>query len=372
MAWFATLNRSAHPRRLRGRESDSTLAVGCSFIIEHMARTTPQELSQQAEAAFAQACRQSGLHVEMPPAGIASSDVVISRGGASWSVELKARAVADGLAPHRSHGVDLLVVVADVVTARVRDAYEKESVSWLDRRGHLRLIGPGLDIDAAIAPLPRQPARVDDVPRRPISGRGGVEVAVALLLAPLEPLHVRALARLVDMAPSTISTALARLRDASLVTPTNRPLVPELFWELAAQWDPAWVWLTRDPASQDAVIAPDVLVRTGDVAAGALGAPIVMGPSPRSQWYVASPNELDRVTARCGVASDGGAPTARVAVAPSAQITLAARTVGGLQEDGTQELIAPDLVVALDLAADPGRGQEILRGWHPQGAVWQT
>lgn len=344
----------------------------CSFIIERMARTTPQELSQQAEAAFTEACRQTGLHVEMPPAGVASSDLVISRGGASWSVELKARAVADGLPPRRSHGVDLLVVVADVLTVRVREAYEKESVSWLDRRGHLRLIGPGLDIDAALASLPRQPARVDDVPRRPISGRGGVEVAVALLLAPQEPLQVRALARQVDLAPSTISTALTRLRNASLITPSNRSLVPELFWELAAQWDPAWVGLLRDPAAQHAGMAADVLVRTGDVAAAALGAPIVTGPSPRSQWYVASPGELDRLTARCGIAADGGEIAARVAVAPSVQVTLAARPVVEGHEDQAQELIAPDLVVALDLAADPGRGQEILRGWHPQGAVWQS
>lgn len=337
-----------------------------------MARTTAREIAQQAEAAFAEVCRQRGFRVEMSPIGTAPGEVVISRGSTSWSVELKARAVADPLPPLRSHGADFLVVVADVVTARVRDAYEKESVSWLDRRGHLRLIGPGLDIDAAIAPLPRQPARVDDVPRRPISGRSGVEVAVALLLDPQEPLHVRALARQVDMAPSSISTALARLRDASLVTPTNRPLVPELFWELAAQWDPAWVGLSRDPATQDAGIAPDVFVRSGDVAAAALGAPIVTGPSPRSQWYVASRSKLDQAIARWGVSADARLATARVAVAPSAQVMLVARPASGLYEDRTHELIAPELVVALDLAGDPGRGQEILRGWHPQGAVWQT
>lgn len=337
-----------------------------------MARTTPQELSQQAEAAFAEACRQHGFDVAGPPDGVATSDLVISRGGASWSVELKARAVADRLPPRRSDGVDLLVVVADVITARVRDAYETQSVSWLDRRGHLRLVGPGLDIDAALAPLPRQPGRVDDVPRRPISGRSGVEVAVALLLAPQEPLHVRALARQVDMAPSSISAALARLRNASLVTPSNRPLVPELFWELAAQWNPAWIGLLRDPASKNAGTASEVLVRTGDVAAATLGAPIVTGPRPRSQWYVVSPRALDRLATRCGVAADGGQIAARVAVAPSAQVTLAARPVDGLHEDQARELIAPDLVVALDLAADPGRGQEILRGWHPQGAVWQS
>lgn len=195
---------------------------------------------------------------------------------------------------------------------------------------------------------------------------------MALLLEPQEPLHVRALARQVDMAPSSISTALARLRDTSLVTPTNRPLVPELFWELAAQWAPAWVGLSRDPASHDAGIAPDVLVRTGDMAAAALGAPIVTGPSPRSQWYVASRSELDQAIARWGVSAEAREATARVAVAPSAQVTLAARPASGLYEDRTHELIAPELVVALDLAAEPGRGQEVLRGWHPQGAVWQT
>ena len=337
-----------------------------------MARTTPQELAQQAEAAFADACRQHGFDVEGSSDGAASAGLVISRGGSSWSVELKARAVADGLPPHRSDGTDLLVVVADVVTARVRDAYEKESISWLDRRGHLRLIGPGLDIDDALAPLPRQPARVDDVPRRPISGRGGVEVAVALLLAPQEPLHVRALARRVDLAPSTISTSLGRLRNASLVTPSNRPLVPELFWELAAQWDPAWVGLLRDPAAQYGGMAPEPPVRTGDVAAAAFGAPIVTGPSPRGQWYVASPGALDRLIARCGSAADGGEIAARVAVAPSVQVTRAARPVEGLHEDQARELIAPVVVVALDLAADPGRGQEVLRDWHPQGAVWQS
>ena len=337
-----------------------------------MARTTPQELSQQAGAAFAEACREHGFDVEGPSDGAASSDLVISRGGVSWSVELKARAVADGLPPHRSGSADLLVVVADVVTARVRDAYEKESISWLDRRGHLRLIGPGLDINDALAPLPRQPARVDDVPRQPISGRGGVEVAVALLLAPQEPLHVRALARQVDLAPSTISTSLGRLRNASLVTASNRPLVPELFWELAAQWDPAWVGLLRDPAARETGLAAEPLVRSGDVAAAALGAPIVTGPGPRSQWYVASPGALDRLIARCGGAADGGEIAARVAVAPSVQVTRAARPVVGLHEDQARELIAPDVVVALDLAADPGRGQEVLRDWHPQGAVWQS
>jgi hypothetical protein len=340
--------------------------------MERMARTRPQELSQQAEAAFVEACRQQGFHVEGASDGDASADLLIFRGGLSWSVELKARAVADGLPPRRSDDADLLVVVADVVTARVRAAYERESVSWLDRRGHMRLIGADLDVDDALAPIPRQPARVEEIPRRPIAGRGGVEVAMALLLAPEEPLHVRALARQVDLAPSTISTALGRLRNASLATPSNRPLVPELFWELAAQWDPAWVGLLRDPATPGRGPAADVLVRTGDVAAAARGAPIVIGPKPRSQWYVPSPEVLERLTARCGSAADNRDIAAQVAVAPSVQIALAARPADGLHEDQSRELIAPDVAVALDLAADPGRGREVLRGWHPQGAVWQS
>ena len=62
----------------------------------------------------------------------------------------------------RPPGGAIPVLVADQIPASVRVALNDSAVSWLDRRGHLRLTGDGLYIDADVPPVSRQDARTWD------------------------------------------------------------------------------------------------------------------------------------------------------------------------------------------------------------------
>ena len=191
---------------------------------------------------------------------------------AAVGVQVQGRAVVSGdvaVADGRP-----LVVVADVVTASARESLRDQGVGWLDRRGHLRLVIDGqVLIDADVAPHPRQTVGEEVSADAFGRGRATVEVALALLLTPDDPPGIRELAREVDLAPSTVSQAHARLVEASLITPEGPPLVPELFWELADRWRPRWVHLATEPAATLLAEEPARWAQAGDAVGDSAGRP---------------------------------------------------------------------------------------------------
>ena len=109
--------------------------------------------------------------------------------------------------------------------------------SYWDRRGHLRWWLPEVGLmlnDTTVGSFVTGADGPD--PLRPVTGTGGISVALGLLVSPHDPLGVREIARMAGMSPSTISRARQHLVDAGLVESDGTPLVPELFWALSDAW----------------------------------------------------------------------------------------------------------------------------------------
>ena len=212
-------------------------------------------------------------------------------------------------------------------------------------------------VDTDVEPLPRRTV-ADKMPPDVFGrGRATVEVALALLLTPEDPPGIRELAREVDLAPSTVSQAHARLVEASLVTPEGRPLLPELFWELSDRWRPRWVDLATEPTASLVAEEPARWAQAGDPVAAAQGAPLATAGTAPTRWYVDSEAALRQASQRVGESS-AGQGACRVAVAPSRLVHTRATTTG----EG-KVLQVPTVVSALDLARDRSRGREILAAW---------
>ncbi|WP_252441279.1 helix-turn-helix domain-containing protein [Pseudonocardia humida] len=270
------------------------------------------------------------------------------------------------------------VIVADRITADGRDQLTRAGWNWLDLRGHLRLAGPGLLIDADV------PAQVEQGPDRSgLVGRVGIELAVLLLLAPEKTVGVRDAAKALSRSPSAISDSFRALRAAGLVGTERKPAVPALFWELAAQWKP----LSRDlatlpspgPARDNAVLNlgfDDVESTTGwalsdTVAAAAYGAPVGMRADHPRDFYVPDQSTFRRAVQVLGSAVTATSRAGRVRLAPVSMVCD--RRVDATGWASEEWPLADPLFVALDLAQDPGRGREILDGWTPRGRwrrVW--
>lgn len=339
-------------------------------------RTSPEELERAAIEALEVACGGVGLLVR-PTTGPGPDVIVSAPDGRRWHFEVKARAVA---AHHPANPVsgDGLIVVADVVTGPVADALRDRHVSWLDRRGHLRLEAPGLLIDTDVAALPRRADTSDDVPDDPFGrGRATIEVALAALLTPDDPPGIRQLAEESNLAPSTVSTARDRLQRASLVTSEGFPLIPELFWALADRWRPRWHPLASDP-DERAPTTEGFLdgrwVATGELAAVVHGAPMAVGREAPSRYYLEGPSELRQAREAIGDAAPHEA-ACWVAVPPSRLVhTRADRDTDSMAVPWKAGPFAPPVVVALELAGDPSRGREILQNWarlrDDTAAVW--
>jgi hypothetical protein len=279
----------------------------------------------------------------------------------------------------RLRGTDVLgVVVGDRITAEARQQLNQAGLGWLDLRGHLRLVGPGLLVDAEVPALSEPTAD-----RSGIVGQVGVELAALLLLDPRERIGVRGAAAALGRAPSSMSDAFRALRAADLVKAEREPVVPGLFWELAGQWE---------PASRDLAVLPepgrgrdnaalrlgldDVAVTTGwaltdTVAAAVYGAPVGMRDDHPRDFYVPDHSTLRRAVQVLGSASTPSLRAGRVRVAPVPAVC--ARRVDASGWANEVWPLAHPLFVALDLAQDPGRGREILDGWTPRSPwhrVW--
>ena len=253
-------------------------------------------------------------------------------------------------------------LVADRITSEAREKLNAAGWAWLDRRGHLRLRAPGVLIDTSVEPS----AHDDAPPTEPIRGRAGLAVAYRLLTNPAEPISPTRSG--LAFAPSTISEAVSRLRDTSLLEEDGTPLLPELFWVVADHWRTDRVWLATEPTVGEANghdLEASGWCVSGTVAAVEWGAPVVSTVGTPPDLYVPGPAALNIAARRYATARDPHAAAASIAVAPVSDVT-AHRAPPRSQPWP----LAHPVAVALDLAQDRARGREILEDWRPPERVW--
>jgi hypothetical protein len=331
------------------------------------------------EADFVAAVEALGLAGSpVTDAGI-GSDMLLDVNGRTVAVELKAAAT---VSPHLAERLvaaavttapvdGACVVVADRVVDKARDVLRAAGWGWLDRRGHLRIDAPGILVDSSFPALtePR------GLPRAPLRRRVAQEVAVALLLAPDRARGVRDLAGELGRAPSSVSEAMRALRAQALIDDDGLPAASALFWELAEHWPTTAQALQRQPAPGEASLTEQLQLGLNDIehtvgwaltdtlAAAAFGAPLGVGSAHPPDFYVPT-----REVARQARLVLGAAPYAErgCTVRPAPVAFACSRRVDGtrLGVDAYWPLAQP-LFVALDLAADPGRGHEALASWDP-------
>ncbi|MDA8185472.1 MAG: hypothetical protein M0035_13810 [Actinomycetota bacterium] len=288
------------------------------------------------------------------------SDLLVEACGRSFVVEVKNRVSAgDALAVAaqlheyaRRFGAGGAVVVADRISSEARRELTDAGIAWLDRRGHLSIRSEGLIVDADVPTvLPVVSERVVEL-FSPV----GLDVAIALLLQPDERTGTMELSRRTKRSPGRVSEILSAMRERGLVDGDGRPLIPELFEELAEEWSPRWYGLSSVPPFDSSYRLSGTL--------GALwhGAPLVATSKWPPDLYVADRWAVRRLLTSMAATGDEQA-AARVAVCPS--------TYGFQTEAGKRGgyPVASHLIVALDLAQDRARGREVLASWNPEGHV---
>ena len=284
-------------------------------------------------------------------------------------VALADRPYVERLLEEHSGSRATLVVVADRVTSAARNLLAEHSAGYLDLRGHLRIRTPQILIETSVAARREGPTRSAG-----IQGKTALEVAVQILLQPDVRPAVRAMARSLSRAPSSVSAALASLREASLIDGKNRLLGDALFWEVAAQWsyprfllasapDPGDPLFTRFLDSDDPSISNWVL--TGNIAAAEYGAPIGVRGNQPPDFFVPDETVMRKAMRLLG-SSEPGHERAYVRTAPMSAVITRQVAVGPRD---SWPLTHP-LFVALDLAQDEGRGRLVLSDWTPEGP-WQ-
>ncbi|REH41314.1 hypothetical protein BCF44_112398 [Kutzneria buriramensis] len=321
-----------------------------------------------------------GIGARPPTASDTATDLLLDIHGTRLAVDVKAVAtatpeiVAKWLRTPRSSVIGSAhLVVADRVVAGARQLLADNGWGWLDLRGQLRLISPGIHIDTNV-PATAQPMRRP----RLFAGKVTLEVAASLLLTPDQPASIRRLARELDRSPSSISAAVSALRNAQLLDDGHLPIVPDLFWETADAWRPATTTVSRidilhDPAitevlrtAWDDVTGSSGWALTDTLAAAAYGAPAGVRADYPPDFYVPDEATAHRAATMLGVPMSDAARGATLHVAPAPQVCATRRPA---RDAETHWPLAHPLFVALDLASDPGRGREILDGWTPPSDV---
>ena len=287
-------------------------------------------------------------------------DLLLEVGDQILLIEVKNRVtesdVGGVVAQMRKHAraakADGVLVVADRISMPARDVLSSSGIGWLDRRGHLRIRWPGLFVDTDVPPLVAEPTdRVVD-----LFSATGCDVAIALLLSPAERLGTMEIARRIERSPGRASELLAAMRNAGLVESTGQPLIPDLFNALADEWSPRWYPLAATPP-------PAPMYRlSGTLGAIWHRAPVVATSDWPPEIYVDDRWNLRHLLSSVGLADEEPA-AASVALCPS---RYGFSIEAGINEEFP---VANHVVVALDLAQDPGRGREILDAWTPEGHI---
>jgi hypothetical protein len=270
------------------------------------------------------------------------------------------------------------VVVADRLGPAQRRLLEEAGWGWLDRSGHLRLRAGSLfldrPVDSLLGPVPTPPD--------PLGKPSGLAVAAALL-ADLEELRtVRDVAAAAEVSVGSAHATISDLTEIGLLDRSRRPVVPDLFWEVAARWRVRWFPLAQPPRPG---LEPGVgrllqfgfesrdgpgWAEVGALAAQSYGVPVVASAeAPRI--YLPSPRALTWAVRTWGEAHQSSEGAVRVAVPPTDFAVRGRRDVPhGANLDGWP--LARPLVVAITMAADRDpRSLELLREWDPPPSLGQ-
>lgn len=247
------------------------------------------------------------------------------------------------------------VIVADRISDAGRDVLRADGWGWLDRRGHLRIWAPGVRVESR---LPSAGAA------RPSGGNVwttvGLEIALHALIHPDEPVTARNLATVLDRSVGSTHELITRFGAVGLIGKrTRRPLVPELFWETAANWpDDDW---TPVPLGIEEVVdrldTPAGLIRVDERAATLGGARIAAAGDLPARCYVPSASAMRLLRSL----ADHDAPArCWVRTPPVRWIPL--------NDDHPPDTahpwsVAHPMLCAIRLAADPARGGEIVEAW---------
>lgn len=331
-------------------------------------RTSASELGQDALEAFARAALALDLDVSDSDPG---SDLELRVPGRKpLRVTVKAMAIPSAdrvrdLADRRPNDA-VAVIVADQIPAPIRAELNEAGVGWLDRRGHLRLVAPGVHIDADVPRLERAGSS-ERSDREPIAGRSGLAAASGLLLDPDRPMGVSEIARAARLNPSSVSRAMTSLTRSHLAERRGRgeyrAIVPELFWALADAWprERVTLRLERSALQEKRLRNASDFVTPGWVTAGvrgavAWGAPLVATADYPLEFYVPDEQVVRKLTAL----NDGSSGSdVSFAVDPIGLITGHRYNVASLEWAAAHPLFC-----ALDLTAS-SRDREALEQWTP-------
>ena len=316
-------------------------------------------------------------------------DLIIEPDGAAVSLQIKRAAfVNDQLANRfvldsqallkqsaQTGASSVVFVVADQVTRTARTELARANVGYLDLRGRLSLHAPGLIIEADVDPQERRASRRD-----PLKGKAGREVAAALLIHPARKPGVRVLSRELNRSVSTVSEVLGAFRESRYIEGAAVS-AQRLFWALADRWSADIEYLLDVPSpDQGSLAAPLRLgldqvgegpgwALRGTAAASVLGAPVAVRADQPLDFYVPDTATVHRALRLLGTAPSPDLARCTVAVAP---VPAACTSRVDLPDNYFEWPPTHPLFVALDLAQDAGRGQEILRDWTPRSwpRVW--
>lgn len=265
-----------------------------------------------------------------------------------------------------------LLVVADRITEGAGTVLLSHGAGYLDLRGRLALRTDRVMISADVPAMGRSTERVDA-----ISGRVGLEVAVAILMQPDVPVAVRQVARRLGRSPSTVSAVLAALRREGVLDTDNALTGNDLFWHVAGRWTTRRTYLATLPGLGQHSMTKALRLGLEDVtqpgwaltdsaAAVAYGAGVATRSDQVLDFFVPDQAVVRRASTLLGEVATPAQSRATVRVAPvSAAVSPRFETA----RNPFEWPLAHPLFVALDLAQDVGRGRNVLDAWTP-GDQW--
>ncbi len=253
-----------------------------------------------------------------------------------------------------SGGRSPVVIVADRISEAGRKVLRSDSWGWLDRRGHLRIWAPGIRVEAPLPATSGHPQASGN-----LWTQVGLEVVLHALSNPTEVVSARRVAPVIGRSVGATHEMIARFSASGLIGRRTRlPLLPDLFWEAAANWpDGEWVPLPLSIEEVAERTGPEALVRVDERAATLGGARVAAAGELPARCYVTSMAALRRL--RGSVNRD--LPTRSwVREPPIGWIPLNEEHPA---DDKHPWSVAAPMLCALRIAADPARGSEIIDDW---------
>lgn len=247
------------------------------------------------------------------------------------------------------------VVVADRISEPGREVLRRAGWGWLDRRGHLRMWTSGVRIEAPVPGIADNSGGTGANPWTTV----GLELALAALIDPAQPVTARRMAPIIDRSVGAVHDIIGRFSTVGLVgNASHLPLLPDLFWETAAHWpDDEWLGL---PVSLEAIaerLGSPALVRVDERAATLGGARIPAAGDLPARAYVPNARTLRRVR---GLADRSEKTQTWVRVSP---VTYLPENLDHPPNQLHPWRVAHPMICALRLAADPARGREVVDDW---------